>query len=217
MRSDDLVDPPAFVLTSLKPPSPTSSAKPHGPESSLQTTLRLPEHLSIISPRSLFSLFVGTAVYPARQRNLETEPAKASRPIKDTSSGGQASAGTKEAGAVCLFPVIAGPRRESSRPIRCNMRTSHLSPLRVGFMSRCEFILLACVVTLTVEYIRKKRAKQPSRSRSSSICPHGCCVCARVQKMGGIDAGDCGAWSLTIPRRFTREHEFRYALPLPRI
>ena len=38
------------MLTSLEPPSPTSSAKPHGPESSLQTTLRLPEHLPIISP-----------------------------------------------------------------------------------------------------------------------------------------------------------------------
>ena len=49
--------------------------------------------------------------------------------------------------------------------------------------------LFRLVVMLTVEYIRKKRAKQTSRSRSSSIsrCPHGCCVCVRALRMGGID------------------------------
>ena len=42
-------------------------------------------------------------VYPARQGKTDT--AKASHPIEGTSGGGQRSAGTKEAGAVCLFPV----------------------------------------------------------------------------------------------------------------
>ena len=36
-----------------------------------------------------------------------------------------------------------------------------------------------------VEFISKKRAAQTSRSRS--ICRHGCCVCAPVLKLGGID------------------------------
>jgi hypothetical protein len=59
-------------------------------------------------------------------------------------------------------------------------------------MSRCESTLLTCIATLTVAYIyiRKQRAKQPSRSRSSLIFPHGCCVCAAGLKMGGIDASD---------------------------
>ena len=56
-------------------------------------------------------------------------------------------------------------------------------------MSQCEFTLLTWIVIFTVASIRMK-AKQPSLSRSSSICLHGCCVCAAVLKMGGIDAGE---------------------------
>ena len=56
---------------------------------------------------SLFSFFfVGAVVYPARQRKTDTKAAKAGHPIKDASSSGQGSACTKEAGVVCLFPVM---------------------------------------------------------------------------------------------------------------
>ena len=65
----------------------------------------LSERSEDLSNGLVAQFFRWPVVYPARQGKTDTEADKASHPIEGTSSGGQRSAGTKEAGAVCLFPV----------------------------------------------------------------------------------------------------------------
>lgn len=139
--------------------------------------------------RSLFSLSVGAIVHSASQLKepkTKTKTTKGSDSNKGASSSEQGEVDPKTAGLVCISRDNRS-HRDSSLFIRRNKRMMHPRSCQRGSVSGCAFTPLTLIVSLTIEYTRKKQVTLPCRLGASSTCPHGCCAAAWPAQMGRID------------------------------